>query len=330
MGRLSDIVLRGMQFEAEQESRALMDDARKLQMEEVVRERVAQKRRATPQFVRAMETFTRPDATDEQLGESAAFIGGEFMPRAIEMRNTFLLADAKEKAANERRNMELQSILERIELQQASATERVGLQQAGAGERNAATNATRIATDNPPPGAKPAKPVVLDATDMARMRDEITAQVFDGKSFNDILEAEGKVTDSDGNELDPVEVRRAVMAASSNAAAMVRAGIDPAAAAAKAAKDIKRTPRANDKQWPRKDTPARIEAGTAAPDTATTAPAQKQQVEADTRIRDLVEAAIEAEGAEIDEDRIIANLQKNGVKVDASVARIIRDLLPEE
>lgn len=199
MGRLSDIVLRGLQFEAEQESRALQDEARKMQMEDIVRERVQEKLRTSPGYIQAWDRVTNPETRTEELGRYAGSLGADVQAamqarienQRIDARNKWTVANDMAKHARDMEGLVKREEMRRKTMEQDDVRTR---------ERDVFLEAGRDRRDNPPPTPRPEKPPSLPAYTPDDAQDIIARRMF-GVNFNalsdpdkDISARVGKVT----------------------------------------------------------------------------------------------------------------------------------------
>lgn len=244
MGRISDIVLRGLQFEAEQETRELENEGRRLQMDKIIRENVAVGRRMNPKYAESWDRFTNPETPTSELGKWMANIPPEDFPDLINDRNTMLeahtrnkfatakyIAEWEQKFAIQEKRFELQEAArkegererdERIIYQQGEisrrATESAGLQR---DLRNATTqrqvDAAELAERNRRAGN-------LDEI-QNQISLNITKYPFEALSIAD--EDTQKALKKKLNGKDPADVRGAILTASENAAELIRVGVPP-------------------------------------------------------------------------------------------------------
>ena len=247
MGRISDIVLRGLQFEAEQETRELENEGRRLQMDKIVREKVAVSRRMNPKFAESWGRFTNPETPTSELGKLMADIPPEDFPDLINDRNTMLAAHARNEFAVEKYVNEWQQKFalqeKRFELQEQARKqgererdERLVYQQGQINERTNENVALRkgLATNTTRRQVRAAELAEANrrAGDLKEHQNQIslllTSRPFDALSAGDADQI--KILKNEMGDVPMRKVRDEIIAAGTNAAELIRAGVKPEAA----------------------------------------------------------------------------------------------------
>lgn len=243
MGRLSDIVEHGLRLEAEQETRDLMNESRKIQMEEIIRDRAQSQLRTTPGYVTAFDRFTDPETPTEELGKYAVELGDD-IPDAMKARQFNQNAWMRNKvgidrymaelAAREKAREDAQAHAESMRQQgERERDERFNKNFEAVGKRFEDTNKRITDTAEANRTAAEEKAALAERNRQAGNIKEHQQQIARNvTTFSyDALEQSDpdtqKILKKRFNGADPSEVRKAIIAGSKNAADLIRAGLDP-------------------------------------------------------------------------------------------------------
>jgi hypothetical protein len=239
MGRLSDIVLRGLQFEAEREARELENEGRRLQMESVIRQRVAERRRTTPEYVKAWDAFQNPETRTADLGQFAPALGDD-IPAALEARAKNQAIKVQNDFALSKMREQNEALLGRMEARFTQQDETNKMLEAGRNARSEATDerlrtlAADFANLRRELDDKPKKPTYTpdDALDV------VSRRLFQA-NFNELAKLDGIAIPLGKN----VTQEQALAVASEAADDLIRlqdAGMDRGAALATVLRNVKR------------------------------------------------------------------------------------------